>query len=102
MNATAGWNWNNVSDTYWSVPSADVYFFLHRWRDCGLRGLLDLGCGIGRHSLLFSEYGYRVTAADVSDSGLRRLRAGALGFRPSTTILGTEGQRGRNILNLFW
>jgi SAM-dependent methyltransferase len=73
MASTAGWNWSNVSDPYWSVPSEDVYYFLHRWREQGLVRLLDLGCGIGRHSLLFAAHGYRVTAVDVSASGLQRL-----------------------------
>ena len=39
--------------------------------------LLDLGCGIGRHSLLFAAHGSHVTAVDLSDSGLERLRAAA-------------------------
>lgn len=77
MTSPAGWNWNNVQDTAWSVPAEDVYYFLHRWQDQGFRSVLDLGCGIGRHALLFADRGFQVTAADVSDTGLGRMKAAA-------------------------
>ena len=38
------------------------------------RSLLDLGCGLERHSLLFAEYGFRVTAADISEDALLFLK----------------------------
>lgn len=77
MASKAVWNWENISDDFWSVPAEEVYYYLHRWRDRELHRLLDLGCGIGRHSLLFAEHGFQVSAADVSDSGLRRLKEAA-------------------------
>jgi SAM-dependent methyltransferase len=88
MASRMGWNWSDVPDADWSVPSEDVYYFLYRWRERELLRVLDLGCGIGRHSLLFAEHGYRVTAVDLSDSGLKRLRTAAQDKRVSvaTTI----------------
>ena len=28
--------------------------------------ILDLGCGLGRHSMLFYDYGFNVTACDIT------------------------------------
>ena len=36
--------------------------------------VLDLGCGIGRHALLFAESGFNVTAVDESEKALDILR----------------------------
>ena len=70
---SGGWNWSKVADPFWNVPSMDAYFLLHRWRDSGRLRLLDLGCGLGRHALLFARNGFHVTATDVSPSGLETL-----------------------------
>jgi ubiquinone/menaquinone biosynthesis C-methylase UbiE len=32
--------------------------------------VLDLGCGVGRHALLFAEHGFAVEAIDGSTAGL--------------------------------
>lgn len=73
MAMTGSWNWDNVSTSFWAEPSEDVYYLLTRWKKAGFNSILDLGCGIGRHSLLFAENGFEVTALDSSESGLRRL-----------------------------
>ena len=75
MVRTGSWDWDRVSDTFWSDPSEDVYYLLHRWTGQTHRSILDLGCGLGRHSLLFAVHGFDVTALDASESGLRRLEA---------------------------
>jgi ubiquinone/menaquinone biosynthesis C-methylase UbiE len=45
--------------------------------------LLDLGCGIGRHAMLFARHGFYVTALDLSPSGLKKLSDSARGLKPS-------------------
>ena len=77
MAMTGSWNWDNVSTSFWAEPSEDVYYLLTRWKKAGFNSILDLGCGIGRHSLLFAENGFEVTALDSSESGLRRLEISA-------------------------
>jgi SAM-dependent methyltransferase len=77
MVSTGSWDWDRVSDAFWSNPSEDVYHLLHRWTGQTRSSILDLGCGLGRHSLLFALYGFDVTALDASESGLRRLEAAA-------------------------
>lgn len=39
--------------------------------------VLDLGCGAGRHALFFAEAGFDASACDISQVGLRELRATA-------------------------
>jgi len=43
-------------------------------KKAGLTEVLDLGCGAGRDSLYFEENGLSVTALDVSESGISKLR----------------------------
>lgn len=74
MAESISWNWDKVSDTYWNDPSEDVYYLLHRWKEAGRKTILDLGCGLGRHSRLFAAHHFKATALDSSESGLRRLQ----------------------------
>jgi SAM-dependent methyltransferase len=43
---------------------------------------LDLGCGVGRHALLFARLGFEVSAVDLAEAGLAEVRrnAGAEGL----------------------
>src|SRR5689334_15536535 len=45
--------------------------------------VLDLGCGVGRHALLFAEHGFAVEAIDGAAAGLdfARREAAARGLR---------------------
>lgn len=47
----------------------------------GARTALDLGCGVGRHSLFLAEAGLRVLAMDSSATGLEVLRETAAARR---------------------
>ena len=38
---------------------------------------LDLGCGVGRHALLFARLGFDVSAVDLAEAGLAEVRRGA-------------------------
>jgi SAM-dependent methyltransferase len=77
MDVGHSWNWDRVTTAFWSEPSEDVYYLLHRWRKSGFERVLDLGCGMGRHSLLLAEHGFQVVALDASESGLQKLEASA-------------------------
>lgn len=78
MVRTGSWDWDRVSDVSWSDPSEDVYYLLHRWTGQTRKRILDLGCGLGRHSLLFAVHGFDVTALDTSENGLHKLAAAAV------------------------
>lgn len=60
------WNWAEIKEKLWSEPSEDVYYYLNRWRKQGYKSFLDLGCGIGRHSLLFAENDFETYSLDLS------------------------------------
>lgn len=69
------WNWNNITSTHWNEPSEDIYYYLHLWSEKRNKKLLDLGAGIGRHSLLFAKNGFDVTAFDFSKEGLDKIES---------------------------
>ena len=54
------WNWNNINDPEWKNPAQEVYSVINRWKSKGYKKVLDLGCGIGRHSILLAENGFDV------------------------------------------
>jgi len=74
MIKTNGWNWDKVESDFWKIPSEEVYYYLYRWKRMNFNNLLDLGCGLGRHSILFSENGFNVTSYDLSEEGIKILQ----------------------------
>jgi SAM-dependent methyltransferase len=75
MIETTPWNWDKVEEAYWLEPAEEVRSLLDRWRGAGLSRVLDLGCGLGRHALLFARAGFSVTGYDLSEAGLARMKA---------------------------
>ncbi|HAA86463.1 MAG TPA: class I SAM-dependent methyltransferase [Kosmotogaceae bacterium] len=71
------WNWELADKDLWSQPSPEAYYLLARWGGNGAK-ILDLGCGIGRHSLLFAASGYEVSAIDSSAEALKSLKEKAM------------------------
>ena len=71
-------NWSMVTDrTLWLTPCEESYFYVEKWRREGRKSVLDMGCGLGRHSLLFAKNGFDVTAMDISDEALTFLKTKA-------------------------
>ena len=64
------WNWSEVTDNTWNEPSEDAYYYVNRWKEKGFKIFLDLGCGLGRHSILFAKNGYETYSLDLSQYGL--------------------------------
>src|SRR6056297_962377 len=60
MTENKAWAWEKVEDDFWHEPSEDIYYYVHRWKEKGFKNILDLGCGMGRHCILFAEYGFGV------------------------------------------
>lgn len=68
-------DWNTIKDKYvWLTPCEESRYYAAKWRGEGRMSLLDLGCGLGRHSLLFAQSGFKVTAVDISDDALSFLK----------------------------
>jgi len=55
------WNWDASVAPWWEEPAAEVYPLVTRWTKAGFKKFLDLGCGIGRHSIMFADNGFPLT-----------------------------------------
>jgi len=74
MIKSKAWNWDAYSKPWWEEPAGEVYPLLNRWKNKKFSKFLDLGCGIGRHSILFAQHGFHVSALDLGKEGLEKLR----------------------------
>ena len=54
----------------WTRPEQDVIDIVPFLRSRGITTVLDLGCGIGRHSLFLASEGFEVSSLDASTTGL--------------------------------
>jgi SAM-dependent methyltransferase len=78
MVKSVAWNWDNqIENIRWQEPAQEVYYLAERWQAQGRARLLDLGCGIGRHSIFFAQRGFSVDAFDLSERGVAVLEQAA-------------------------
>jgi 2-polyprenyl-3-methyl-5-hydroxy-6-metoxy-1,4-benzoquinol methylase len=63
---TKAWDWTAAKEKVWLEPSEESYYLVNRWKTQGRKSILDLGCGLGRHSILFAKNGFDVSAMDLS------------------------------------
>lgn len=74
MVESKGWDWESADQSIWLDPCEESYYYCKKWQHDGKRSVLDLGCGLGRHSLLFAQHGFKVTAVDISDYAVQQTR----------------------------
>ncbi len=77
MVKSKGWNWKIVKDEkeeFWKTPSVESYYLLNRWREQNKKDFLDLGCGLGRHSILFGKNKFDVCCFDISKEAIDRTK----------------------------
>ena len=77
MVESKGWNWNVVEEDekcVWKNPSIESYYLLNRWKSQNKEKFLDLGCGIGRHSILFGKNDFQVFCFDLSEDGVNKTK----------------------------
>ena len=70
-----GWNWQMVAGDdaeVWKNPAPETFYLLSRWKKQNKRTFLDLGCGLGRHTVLFAANGFDVSAFDISGNAIER------------------------------
>ncbi len=80
MVKSVGWQWNMVDDDpngIWKTPDPVVYYLQNRWQSRGFTSFLDLGCGLGRHSVLMAKNGFQVKSFDISYDAVSRTAAWA-------------------------
>jgi ubiquinone/menaquinone biosynthesis C-methylase UbiE len=73
MSIAKGWEWEKAKQSPWLKPSEDSYFLSWKWQEKKYKTILDLGSGLGRHSILFAKAGFQVSALDISDYGINHL-----------------------------
>ena len=72
------WSWEDKTEnSRWLEPAEEVYYLADRWRIQGRARLLDLGSGLGRHSIFFAQRGFTVDALDLSERGMAALEQAA-------------------------
>jgi len=75
-----GWSWKMVAgerEEYWKNPAPETFYLLSRWKNQNKKTILDLGCGLGRHAILFALNGFDVSAFDISENAIERTTAWA-------------------------
>lgn len=77
MSISQGWKWEMLKESdkeIWRNPSEESYYLLNRWMSQGKQDFLDLGCGLGRHAMLFGKNGFAVSCFDISEEAVRSTR----------------------------
>lgn len=80
MVESKGWKWEVVEDdesSIWKNPCMESYYLLDRWKSQNQVRFLDLGCGLGRHSIQFGKNGFRVCCFDISEDAICRTKSWA-------------------------
>jgi 2-polyprenyl-3-methyl-5-hydroxy-6-metoxy-1,4-benzoquinol methylase len=69
------WDWSKVEDfTYWQLPDGYVKNLPYYIGKPPAK-ILDLGCGVGRHTIYFASLGYEVDASDLSEEAIKRTQS---------------------------
>ena len=66
--------WNNVFEKHGEVlfaPQEDMPRIAIEFEKKGIKRVLDLGCGSGRHSIFLAEHGFDVCGIDASPEGIK-------------------------------
>jgi len=75
MTTSQPWQWSKVEDTFWDKPSPEIFPIIERWQEKKYSSVLDLGCGTGRHSVFLATLGFSVSAFDLAEDGIDKLRS---------------------------
>lgn len=77
---------------YWQRPAQSVIDFTASLSPQTHPRVLDLGCGLGRHAVLFAAEGFQVTATDASSQAIAHLQrwATVTGLSIATQVCDAE------------
>lgn len=77
MVESKGWRWDYIKgedEKVWKEPEVEAYYLKDRWKEQNKKDFLDLGCGLGRHSIFFAKHGFRVHSFDISEEAVTRTK----------------------------
>lgn len=75
MVESKGWKWEYIKgedEKIWKEPEVEAYYLKDRWKEKNKKDFLDLGCGLGRHSIFFAKNGFNTHAFDISEDAVNR------------------------------
>lgn len=73
MIKSKAWDWSKNKSSEWLKPSIESIYLSELWQSKGFKRFLDLGCGLGRHSVYFSQKGFEVNSVDLSEYAVNHL-----------------------------
>ena len=71
------WNWDIVKGNhkrYWQEPAMESYYLINRWQAQNKKDFLDLGCGLGRHTIQFAKAGFKTSGFDLSETSIEQTK----------------------------
>lgn len=71
MTQSKAWDWDKDKNPVWRIPSEESHYLACRWKSLGYKSILDLGCGLGRHTIFFAKHGFQVSAFELSPEGVQ-------------------------------
>ncbi len=77
MIKSQGWDWKIVKEDFksvWKNPSMESFYLVNRWKSLNFKDFLDLGCGLGRHSILFGKNNFNISCFDISSDAISRTK----------------------------
>ena len=77
MIKSQGWDWKIVKEDFksvWKNPSMESFYLVNRWKSLNFKDFLDLGCGLGRHSILFGKNNFNISCFDISSDAILRTK----------------------------
>lgn len=69
-----GWDWKQVQPEQaepWKKPAVESFYLINRWKSQDKTDFLDLGCGLGRHTILFAQNSFKTFAFDISKDAIK-------------------------------
>lgn len=69
------WDWkkiNGENEKYWLEPALESYYYVNRWLKQNKKIFLDLGCGLGRHTIQFAQAGFNTFGFDLSKTSIEK------------------------------
>lgn len=72
------WDWKKVDNedekNIWREPSMETYYLADRWTRQKKKQFLDIGCGLGRHTIFFAKKGFSVSSIDLSKDAIEETK----------------------------
>lgn len=86
MIESKAWDWSKNESNYWLIPSMEACYLAESWKSKDFKKFLDLGCGLGRHSIYFVKKGFEVDSLDLSEYGINYLKKWAAEEKVDITV----------------